>query len=259
MPILIVGSGRTASSLMLNAVRAASGLPGHGEDHFLPIFRQLSVTSRKFFNQQKGRSLPGTLLHDVNPERFLANLRQFARDYVSGIYGSDEWVAKSPGLNSLRALPEILRIWPDAKVIYTKRRPIENILSRLKKFPTRSFEFHCVNLAETMTLWHSMRSNMNHIEVDQYEVVTDPHGVTGRISTFIAIDKKKFLKAITKTFPQKLSVSYAPMSFETIEWGTKEKALFLKYLDTVMHENLYSYEEDYWNQTKVSVDAQQGL
>ena len=95
------------------------------------------------------------------------------------------WFDKSGHAEMIPAIPILRRLWPDSVYIFCKRRAIENVASRLKKFPAHDFERHCAGWAKTMAAWRGVRPELPpeiYLEVDQQDLIRDTEAISTRIA-----------------------------------------------------------------------------
>lgn len=57
------------------------------------------------------------------------------RKAAESLHKEKIWVDKTPDPRMIKCVPRLKRAWPNAKFIFVKRRGIENLESRIKKFP----------------------------------------------------------------------------------------------------------------------------
>ena len=88
----------------------------------------------------------------------------------------------------IKALPSVMRLWPDARVVFVKRRGIENVVSRLKKFPDVPFESHCRQWRNCMRAWEQVRDAVPHrLELDQFDVQHRPDKAAASLAEFLTL------------------------------------------------------------------------
>lgn len=80
------------------------------------------------------------------------------------------WFDKTGNPDMIFAIPVLLKLWPESVFIFAKRRAIENVKSRLKKFPNHNFDYHCSDWAKNMSAWRQIRTQLpasKFVEIDQ--------------------------------------------------------------------------------------------
>ncbi|MEZ4630566.1 MAG: sulfotransferase [Deinococcales bacterium] len=163
------------------------------------------------------------------------------------------FVDKTPGIAMLRMIPDILLIWPQAKIIFAKRRGIENIDSRLRKFPHVSFEEHCRQWQETMMYWYSLREKLDqgqYVEIDQHDIEYVPEKATQQLADFLHLSpeqKGQMLQRFQEKHPEKTRQAYRMeiKSLDEMAWSKDEKLYFKKICSEAMDKFGYSYDSSY--------------
>src|SRR2546430_17539144 len=102
------------------------------------------------------------MLGAIDSKGWIERLAQTVRRIYRQLHPTDNFVDKTPGWPMLKALPALLVVWPNLRVVFTKRRGIENVLSRQRKFPDGVFESHCRDWAAAMETWLAV-----HAEIPQ--------------------------------------------------------------------------------------------
>lgn len=254
-PVFIVGSSRTGTSVVVNALLDGAEIPGHREGHYIPIVHFLAKAAQEYHQQQTGRDKAKYSFITKIP---LKTVIQDVLDMVKGRYekefaGKEVWFDKSPDGPTLRALPYILTMWPNARFIFTKRRSIENIVSRLKKFLHLSFRDNCERWALSMRLWKEHRPTMSNdswIEIDQRDIAIAPAEVAKKIGTLLELDEPKIKKIENIFSTQRPEFSGSdeakPLSLETVGWSAQQKEVFKEVCGAINREWGYSEDERYY-------------
>ena len=162
------------------------------------------------------------------------------------------WIDKTPGTDMYTAIPDILDYWPAAKFIFAKRRSIENIMSRIRKFPNATFESHCSDWVGTMAGWRSLRSTgVPAIEIDQYDVARDPDGVANRLKDFLRLPESSALAIAaemkgSRPEAEKGSDIGRTFAIEATGWTAEQIAMFKRLCSEEMSAFGYSYDAGYF-------------
>ena len=247
-PILVVGSPRSGTTAIALGLSAA-GISGYSEGHFLMLFVRIEQAITKYYHDEAKNNVPGTLLHALPMGQIAEDYRRMARLTVDAAHDGNAWFDKTAHGGMIGCLPFMRALWPDAKIIFAKRRPIENIESRLRKFPHMSFAEHCADLKYIFNTWSAMRENLeNWLEVDQYDLITEPVRTAKAISRFLKLDsgaESAFLGTILNTYPEKTASSYTPKRFSELNWSQMDKSDFAADFDSLMKQFGYDYENYY--------------
>lgn len=253
--VFIVGSPRSGTTIVGNSLRKTlCSSDGYGESHILPLSNAISQAVLDYHSSSGASKIPKMMLNHVNPfllsEQMLSVLK---KQYMALI--EDEWlVDKTPGGPMIRALPHIQRLWPDAKVVFVKRRGIENVASRLRKFPQVDFESHCKQWKNCMNAWARVRETLNNtIEIDQYDVLTQPAESAAKLANFLALteSQQNFLtKRFVEDRPEQTGHSVSPLALdlEKINWSEEHKSLFRQHCANDLEKWGYSDDDSYYRQ-----------
>jgi hypothetical protein len=244
-PVLVVGSPRTGTTALALGLQAA-GISGFSEGHLLMLFVRIEQTIAKYYQDEAANTLPGTLLHALPMPKLVSAYRDLARSIVDEAHDGKPWFDKTAHGGMVGCLPFFRSMWPDAKIIFTKRRPIENLQSRLKKFAHMSFAEHCADLRYVFLTWAQMRDQMaNWLEVDQYDLITECEATSKAVANFLSLDSESanFLyQTVLNTHPERSAFSYEPLKFSSLDWDTEKKETFVTQLGDVMKLYNYGYE-----------------
>lgn len=246
----MVGSVRTGSSAMVRSLREC-GIVGHAEGHFLALFARLTKDVSEYFASHKDVALRGHMLTDVDQQDFLSDLYDFFDRWVGRMYQSEYWLEKTANPEGLLAVPSFSKIWPKARFIFMRRRGIENVCSRLRKFPQHSLEYHCKDWSGIMSAWVDIRKEVagKYLEVDQFDMLTVPDGITVLVSEFLDLSDaqaKTFGLAIRCTEIEKTGSDSTVLALQDLGWSDVQKAQFRQICGEAMEMFGYGYDNNYW-------------
>jgi hypothetical protein len=184
--VFIAGAPRSGTSILLFAIKAIFDLPGYGESHVMPAINQMIhsfyLYKRQFEGVEKSVATQ-IMLKQVSLEAIREPLFQYVRDLYRKNFPDERWVDKTPSPPGIYALPIVEEIFPDARLIVTKRSGIEVVTSHVKKFSS-SFDVAC-------DIWLSAMSGLTKIQslcrnlivIDQY----DFSNATDQVARMIAV------------------------------------------------------------------------
>ena len=192
--VFVVGSPRSGTTAVGNAIRHAMKLPNYGESHVLPVLqgmiedidRRLAEPNTQEASRQLANMmahLPGEELRERLGENFRAMYRQLNRGEI--------FCDKTPGVAMLRAIPAAMWLWPDARFIFCKRRGLDNVASRMRKFSQDDFAGHCHDWTMAMKVWLEMAPCIpaaQRREVDQFDLLRDADGLGKDIGSWVGLD-----------------------------------------------------------------------
>jgi|GEM_PF-775395 len=182
-PVFVVGSARSGTSVLAWALQG-SGYFGYNEGHVLPLLRAIERDVDRHF-QIFGTANDRVLSAHVNKDDLKTGLYRVIADVISAEHQGKVWFDKTGGVEMIEAIPILRQFWPGARFIFAHRRAIENVLSRIRKFPNLSFETHCADWARHMQAWRLLRARMPDlpaIEIDQYDIAHAPEATSARIA-----------------------------------------------------------------------------
>ncbi|WP_137222074.1 sulfotransferase [Shewanella sp. MEBiC00475] len=257
--VLVVGSPRSGTSALGKACRKALRSTAHGESHVVEGVNRMLTTADAFFQQSKTASIAGNLVNAIPKTVIIAqqltSLRQIYRLY----YGDEVLLDKTPGIPMLDSLPLAMMAWPHAKVIFCKRRAMENVQSRIIKFPKVAFEQHIKQWRQSFVAWRNSKQKINKllkhnqwfIEVDQFDMATAPSSVVERVANLLAFiprEKKVFLKQLASDDrPEQTSaIQTKTKSLDEFGWSEAHIALFKEVCTKEMALQHYSYDQSYY-------------
>lgn len=251
-PVFIIGSPRSGTSALIDALLSA-GYKGYREGNFLQLMPMIGAMIDRHFATfgQDGVEVMAT---HVDLKALKEEINEVFAGVVNRLHPTPPWVDKSGNPEMMAGIPALRKLWPDSHFIFAKRRAIENVVSRMKKFSHHNFEYHCRDWARNMTAWRGMRENVpegKRLEVDQQDMIQDPAGTAMRLAAFLDLSDERS-KELETTFvesrPQQTSAGTAErvLSLSNI-WSEPERATFMKICSGEMQAFGYSYDEKYWN------------
>jgi hypothetical protein len=256
---LVLGSPRSGTTIVGQMVQIGFAVESHGESHVAQGFELLSTEAEKYFSQSTAAKTNGTLCNEV-PSLFVkAQLILAMRNLYQRIYRGADIVDKTPGNKMLQSLPLFFLAFPQTKVIYCKRRGIENIVSRQRKFPKVSFKGHCEQWSRNIELWKRVKrtisSRLKHedwfIEMEQYELANFGEKCSTEMVKFLEVPGTRLQSIINyqaDNVLQKTAVNHQlAKSIDDTDWSAQDKTTFREICSKVMSECNYSYDNSYYN------------
>jgi predicted ATPase len=251
-PLFIVGSPRSGTSILIDALRGA-GYQGFSEGNFLSCLQPIErLIDQHFETFDPGN--PKVLISRIDRSVLKTALYQLVCQAAEAQYGDQPWVDKTGNPEMIAAIPIILQIWPCSHFIFAKRRAIENVFSRLRKFPRLNFAYHCGDWARNMAAWRRIRSampNLHGIEVDQREISVGPANTAARIAAFLGLGDAA-AQQMTRIFetnrPQQTENGSAErlLTLRSTGWSEQQVQVFHTNCDEEMRAFGYTEDETYW-------------
>lgn len=188
--VYVLGSTRSGTSALRNAI-VTTRFKGYGEGHMEPM---LSAITREV-RAHKARHTPGrgNAHSKLEDTALLGYLFRAYEAYLSGQQRSDYLVDKTPSLGAIRAAPMFNRLHTRPKFLFCARRHVDNVQSKLKKFPEQSFERSCATWAACNAAWREVREALdgNFLEFDFHRLTTDPAGIAAQIAGYLELDAEE--------------------------------------------------------------------
>ena len=251
--IFVVGSPRSGTSILGNTLsHVLLNTRNFNEGHMLGLLPHLNQRLEAYYKGTAASFLKGMMLSETNSHLLFCQLQNVFKVHYENIYQSGWIVDKTPGGLMLNALPSVKQMWPQAHIIFAKRRGIENIVSRLRKFPERSFEDHCRQWTDAMMRWHRLKADFSKtLEIDQFDIETSPNTVVnqlGRVLDLSDDQKSQMLEEFQTKRPERTRVDEEPkaISLDKVNWTNEQKQTFRKICSVAMTTYGYSETESYY-------------
>jgi hypothetical protein len=247
-PVFVVGSPRSGTSILIGALLRA-GYGGFYEGNFLSLARVIERDvdrSRDSFYTPNPKVLTSRIDYAALKDELIRTIVAAAsKEQPAG-----PWVDKTGGPEMIEAIPILRRLFPGARFVFAKRRAIENVVSRIVKFPHMSFDYHCSDWARTMAAWRVMRDagDANDLlEIDQRDISTAPDEVAARLASFLQLDPRQteqMVQMFTTQRPQQTESGSADrvLSLAQLSWTDAQKASIEKLCGAEMQAEGYSYD-----------------
>jgi hypothetical protein len=187
-PVFIVGSPRSGTSILVAGL-LASGYDGFHEGNFLSLLQTVARQVDRHF-EVFGTNEPRVLMAQIDKEALKRSFHEAAKRMVEALHPTGNWVDKTGNPDMIQAIPILRALWPGSRFVFAKRRAIENVLSRLRKFPAHNFDFHCADWARNMAAWREARvldPDLPGIEIDQWEISHEPTPTAHRLARFLGL------------------------------------------------------------------------
>lgn len=252
-PIFILGSGRSGTSILTAALKSGAGIAGFNEGHFLPLLHGVMAEVDRYYGaKEKIRSNELHLFTHMGQEILEDDLISVFKRQCEQIHREEVWLDKSPTAAMIKAVPYLKRAWPEARYIFAKRRGIENVISRLKKFPNVDFETHCQQWSACMRSWLQVKDVVrdSSIEIDQRDIALQPCETARVIGEFLALDSNQVKKVeanFTGKRPQSTgsSESETALDISQVGWTEEQIDVFRSFCGEVSQAFGYTENGDY--------------
>ena len=137
LPVFILGPARSGTSAITLALLESGSYIGAGEGHLMPLAHGLLSAIDRHYQPAGEQS---TMLSRVPSDVFQKLVRRAFVQLASDLFNTPRWLDKTATVEMVRASLLMRELWPHARFIFMKRRVIENVLSRRRKFPDGTTE-----------------------------------------------------------------------------------------------------------------------
>src|SRR6056297_1112417 len=253
-PVFILGSGRSGTSILTAAIKQGGEIAGFNEGHFLPLLGHFMRETERYFRIKRNLlDDPRHMIAHVDSSSLETEIISLFKRQFEAIQEDERWLDKSPGAAMIRAVPFLKQAWPGADFIFAKRRGIENVQSRLKKFPHVDFENHCRQWADCMTAWLEVKDKVadRSIEVEQRDIARRAQDVAVRIGQLLEFGPghiKRVADIFTNSRPQDTGGQENDKALDIREtgWTSQQIRIFQKHCGAVSERFGYSETSTYF-------------
>ena len=253
-PLFILGAARSGTSAMAQGLLKINQFAGNQEGHILDLMAHLLVASDRFYIKKSDDLKPhkDTSVSSVPHQYVLDALDHLFITLIRDLHPGCVWLDKTPNPDMIFLAPVFLRIWPNSRFIFMKRRPIENIISRMIKFPTVAFIDQCKEWSLANSTWLTVRSQLSGsaIEIDQYLLDTQPTVVAGALKKFLSLTDDQALRlgqAFEFDHPERTAIPTGKaLSINDTGWSEGNIQVFNETCSGLMHKFGYGLDTEYF-------------
>jgi hypothetical protein len=178
-PVFVLGAPRSGTTAVALALMDAASYAGYGEGQVIDLLVLLQHALSRFYEGRTNEIMRpgrGTMLGRIPEEYFSNGIFALFAEAIRQIFPSRRWCDKTPTADMIWAAPSLARIWPNAKFVFLKRRGLENLLSRTRKFPGFPFDDQCLGWTACMEAWRAVRDGLagRALELDQHFLARYP-------------------------------------------------------------------------------------
>ncbi len=253
-PVFILGAARSGTSAMAQGLLKCGIYGGFEEGHFLWMIRRFLLTIHAFYEDNGEDALPVrfTLLSRVPAQHMVDAVRAAFVSSMGQLFPDGKWLDKTPRPEMIEAAPVMQELWPNARFIFMRRRGLENVYSRLTKFPTISFKEHCQDWARNMEVWLRVRDLLGGapMEIEQLAVALEPERTAQEVAAFLGLDQvasRHLAKAFASDRPEVTTKHFGTaMQIDRLGWTDQQIYTFRKECGPMMAAYGYSYTDSYF-------------
>lgn len=252
--LYILGSTRSGTSALRNAI-AETRYRGYGEGHLAPVLVDMIRAVREAKRGGTGHDVPGTGLNYLDQDALLRQLFEGYERYLADGLQCGHVIDKTPTITPIRAAPDLAAYHRDAKFLYCSRRHVDNVQSKLRKFPGVPMEEHTEEWAACHAAWLETRSRLDargqdYLELDFFDLATDCDGVAARIGGYLGLDSgetdsiARYLSSQRPQAEQGRDLTRF-LRLSELPWSEEQKARFREIVTPVSKALGYGFET-YW-------------
>jgi hypothetical protein len=267
-PVFVLGPARSGTSAVFAALTQATRYRGFLEGHLLDVAVRLDAEIAFQIERRHSRwSADEVATWHLGREprsRLRDGLKSLLRVVADG-YTTQYWIDKTPTPEMVQSAPLLAESWANARFIFMKRRGIENVMSRLRKFGGANFEGQCLNWATIMSHWRETRPSIvgKYVEVEQLSLLRDPVGSAATIGGLIGLSEPEITALATQLGETRAQVTDPQMRIvaDIVEtgWSDEMIATFRRICGPEMEAYGYSYDEGYHRDTGGDGRASSGV
>jgi Sulfotransferase family len=253
-PVIVLGAARSGTSAMAQALTTSGSYEGFEEGHFLDLLQPMLRSVADFYAARAEEWSPerSTLIGNV-PQRFIVDgVQHIFIQAARHAFPSGRWVDKTPRPSMINVAPSLREIWPNARFIFMRRRAIENLESRLRKFPNTDFETHCREWALVIQNWYAIADQLKGaaLEVDQLYLARNPTAVTSTLRDFLRLSDEsanRIAQALANDQPERTESHFGAIAdIKNLGWSSQQVEIFRSVCGEAMRLAGYSEGSDYY-------------
>jgi hypothetical protein len=250
-PVFIVGSPRSGTSALVDVMRK-SGYNGFQEGNFLSLLYGVNQAIERHYSWFPPND-KRVLLSNVDKNEMKRSLFEILRNIANTLNPQEPWFDKTGNPEMILSIPMVRELWPSAMFVFAKRRGIENVISRMTKFPEHPFQYHCADWAKCMSSWRAIREKIPpdcFLEVEQRNMALYPEEAARELCTFLGVSeatRPTVVKVMGTHRPQETTKGSASRtcSLAASGWTKEQTQTFLKHCETEMKAFGYTLDEQY--------------
>lgn len=249
-PVFILGPARSGTSAVTLGLLDSMRYVGMGEGHLMPLASMLTKTVETYY--QRDGITSGTMLGRVPLEVFQNFIRRGFIQVARALFSTAYWLDKTPKVEMVSAAPLMREIWPNARFLFMKRRVIENVLSRRRKFSADMTRAHYMDWAAVMSEWLAVRDKLAGValEIDHRQLVLDPGGTAASIAEFLQMPVEyadRLRSYVTGTHPEQTDQNFgATYALSDLGLDEADNEHLLSVCESLMSAYGYSYDTSYF-------------
>ena len=253
-PVFVLGAARSGTTALCLALEKGTRYRGFPEGHVLDVAIRLVHAVNAHFEKKDAWIPPaehrayhlGQRGHSEVRAEIIEMLRRLAGGYTTPF-----WFDKTPTYAMIASVPVIAQAWPNSRFIFLKRRGLENIRSRMRKFSAANFHGDCHDWALVMSGWRTVRAAVQDrsIEVEQRTMLNDAGSTAARVGRLINLEPAEvdaFGSLLSRERPEVTDPSANIVSdVSELGWSVEQIEMFRSICGAEMEAYGYTYDAQY--------------
>lgn len=231
--VYILGSTRSGTSAVRNAL-AETRYKGYGEGHLIQIVIEMIATVRRERASGQGAAIAGNGLNALRERVLIRHFVHAYERYLIESLGSTMLMDKTPNIIPIQNAPDLYAFHQKAKFLHCARRHVDNIQSKLKKFPDQSFASQCREWAECHLAWGRAKPDLgeSYVEFDFMDMVVRREETCQRIGDLLELTAEEVAALVTYLENERPQSSTPDrdlnrfLKFSDMTWSDEDKATF---------------------------------
>ena len=203
-PIFIIGFPRSGTSFVGKLISRLTGYQSHGESHTLTLLQEvhhrINLYRRRtdFTGKELVKQLNMQALKDLNTT--------FFREFYLDIYGSEEFIDKTPGAVACHGWGVVKQVFPNAIFVACVRSPVEVFESAALKFGGRGGAASNTNSIKVAEGWVAAMEGIEKLAespfaadlhvLSQLELRVDPTTTVTKLFRFLGLPESSIPEGI---------------------------------------------------------------
>jgi hypothetical protein len=256
-PVFVLGAARSGTSAISVALEKGTRYKGFPEGHVLDISIRIAHAVNMHFEKKDQWIQPNTCAsyhlgqigHAWLREETIALIRRMAGGYTTPF-----WFDKTPTYQMVASAPILAEVWPHARFIYMKRRGLEVLRSRIRKFAIPNFAGNCRDWNIIMASWRAVREMVpgRFVELDQRTLAVSPDSAAASVGKLLSLDPPE-IEAFASILQNEQPEATGPASsiaadISELGWSAEQIETFQEICGAEMDAYGYTYDANYCSQ-----------
>lgn len=246
--LYILGSTRSGTSALRNAM-ATTRFAGYGEGHLVPLLSDVLEIIETQSARGTGAKVEGTGLFNLKPNVLIRHFFHGYERYLVSQLKSEFIIDKTPTIDPIHLAPQLNMYHANVRFIYCVRRHVDNIQSKRKKFADHPFLAHCREWTACHEAWLKAKPAMNEnfLEIDFYDLATNPSGVAQDIGRYLELDAQDIENLETYLLNSRPEAKANRdltqfLKLSELDWDAEDKTAFKRICGPVGQAQGYGFE-----------------